>query len=365
MSLTTTAINSFKPTNKDVFHTDSNGLYLRVAKTGTKTFLYRSRTGGTARWITLGVYPSLTLADARRRALDLSTGMLPSHITAQTAYDEWLSRSINKTYKSPLQVKQRMDKHFLPKFGQTKLASISRADLSSHLNEISATAPVQGNRVLTDIKLLFSYAVERGWLDDSPAALITQRTVGGKEKTRERVLTEDELVFLIHELRKDRFQPTTRYALAILLATGQRSGEVRGIVASEVIHRTWRLPPHRTKNGVGCSIYLPTPAGHIVRNTFKYLGNEPFKGMQGQTLARAVKRMGVTWTPHDLRRTMATTMADLGVAPHVIEKCLNHTMGGVMAIYNRAEYAAEKKAAWRLWAKYLLQLRKRPPVMGA
>jgi integrase len=81
--------------------------------------------------------------------------------------------------------------------------------------------------------------------------------------------------------------------------------------------------------------------------------------MDGQTLARVPARLKLGWTPHDLRRTMATHMADMGVMPHVIEKCLNHKMAGVMAVYNRAEYAAEKKAAWQLWQRKLLRLRKK------
>jgi integrase len=359
MSLTDTAIKRLKPTGKDAFHADSNGVYLRVAVSGSKTFLYRSRSGGVARWVTLGVYPTLTLADARAKAVALSTGMLPSHITVRTVYDEWILH-IRKTYKSPLQVEQRMATHFLPKFESQKTSSVTRAQLSSLLTELAATSPVQANRLLTNIKLMFAYAVERGWLDNSPAEVLTRKTAGGKEKSRERVLTSAELTALMQELTGERFGPAIRYALVILLVSGQRSGEVRGLVRDELRVDGWHIPPYRTKNGTACSVLLPNACIRLIRCAVKDLGNEPFKGMDRQQLARAVKRMGVTWTPHDLRRTMATKMADLGVAPHVIEKCLNHTMGGVMAIYNRSEYATEKKAAWRLWVRYLLAQRKGP-----
>lgn len=366
MALSDKGISALKPTTKDTFTSDGRGLYLRVHTSGTKTFMYRSRAGGSARWVTLGVYPSLSLADARKSSAQLAEGMLPTKITVQTVYDDWVVKSIRKTYKSPLQVEQRMTKHILPVFGDRPIAGVKRAELSKQLNDIADTAPVQGNRVLTDVKLLFSYAVERGWLEDSPAQLITQRTVGGKEATRSRVLSGDELHTLIGILRQDRFEPATRYALALLLLTGQRSGEVRGLRHTELQKNVWRIPEKRTKTGEAQTVTLPRISRTLTTYAIKELGNVPFDGMEGQTLARAVHRMKFSpqWTPHDLRRTMATHMSDLGVAPHVVEKCLNHKMPGVMAIYNRAEYAAEKKAAWRLWTKYLSSIRKKAPGEG-
>jgi integrase len=68
---------------------------------------------------------------------------------------------------------------------------------------------------------------------------------------------------------------------------------------------------------------------------------------------------GLTFTPHDLRRTFATRLSDLGVAPHVIEKLLNHKMPGVMAVYNRADYWPERVAAMEMWCKKVGELRRR------
>lgn len=363
MPLTTTTINSLKPQGKDQFHADGQGLYLRVGVSGSKTFLFRSRQNGKARWVTLGSYPAMSLADARKRVVTIDTA--PEKTTVQAAYDEWV-KHINKRYKSPLQITQRMGKHFTPSYGSKPVTSITRAQLSTLLTGIADTAPVQANRLLGDLKLFFNYCVERGWIDVSPAEAITRKTVGGTEASRDRVLTDDELAALVEVLLEDRFHAPTRYALTFLLITGQRSGEVRGLTKSELGFETgvWRLPPHRTKNNSTQAVLLPKRCFVLLASAVKELGAEPFKGMEGQTLSRAVKRMGVTWTPHDLRRTMATRMADMGVAPHVVEKCLNHTMGGVMAIYNRAEYAAEKKTAWRMWVRYILRVRKNSLRMG-
>lgn len=363
MPLTDRTIKTLKPLDKDKFYADGRKLYLRVHPTGTKTFHYRQQSQRGTRWIRLGEYPSLGLADARVIAANMTTGTIPLKRTIQACYDEWATH-INKTYKSPLQVRQRMEKHFTPEFGARNIAQVTRAEISSWLTAVAVTAPVQANRLLTDTKLLMSFAVERGWLESSPAELITQRTVGGREKTRDRYLTDAELVRFLQILQTDRFAPATRYALALLLITGQRSNEVRGLHSGELTGGAWRIPPQRAKNNIANIVSLPFLGKVVLASAIVELGSTPFDGMEGQVLARATNRMAFDppFTPHDLRRTMATHMADLGVAPHVIEKCLNHTLGGVMAIYNRSDYAAEKAAAWRLWARHLLKLaRKKAP----
>ena len=79
----------------------------------------------------------------------------------------------------------------------------------------------------------------------------------------------------------------------------------------------------------------------------------------------ALRRLGAFFTPHDLRRTFASRMADLGVAPHVIEKILNHKLEGMMAVYNHAEYMPEREAAMKLWGLKVAALRrKKSPALG-
>lgn len=362
MPLTETAIRNLKAADKHRFIADQGGLYLRVHPTGSKTFLYRSRVDGKATWETLGEYPALTLAQARRRVAEIKERGKPDNATVQDAYDGVLVR-IRKDYKRPETFEYKMTTYVLPVFGARKVASVTRVELGDFFSELAARAPVQANRVLTDVKIVFDYAIERGWIDASPAERLTRKKVGGKENSRSRVLDEDELRVLIHSLRTTRFAPATRYVLALLLLTGQRSGEVRGIQQSEVLHKTWVIPAHRTKSGVASHVTLGNIAKTLLSQAFNELGSAPFESMEPQVANRAMARMGFSpkATPHDLRRTMATKMADLGVLPHVIEKCLNHQMQGVMAIYNRADYSAEKAQAWRLWTKYLLKLRKKAP----
>ncbi len=364
--LTDVSARNLKPTATTRRVADTGGLYLWVYPSGDKTWMYRSRVGGSAKWVTLGEYPQVTLAQARRKLLDLKERGKPESATVQDAYDGVLVR-VRKDYKRPEAFEYKMQKYFLPVFGDRKLVTVTRVELASFFAKEAARAPVQANRVLTDVKIVFDHAIERGWIDESPVERLTRKKVGGREKSRSRVLNENELVRLIHSLRTPRFAPATRYVLSLMLLTGQRSGEIRGLTKAEVAGGAWTIPDHRTKSNVASYVTLPRLSARLISHALNELGSSPFGGMQPTVPNRALDRIGFEpkATPHDLRRTMATKMADLGVLPHVIEKCLNHQMTGVMAIYNRADYTVEKRAALRAWAKYLLSLRKKAPDIGA
>jgi integrase len=90
---------------------------------------------------------------------------------------------------------------------------------------------------------------------------------------------------------------------------------------------------------------------------FKKYGDRPFES-DHRALSQAARDLGCDWTPHDLRRTCATRMADLGVAPHIIEKILNHKMDGMMAVYNHSEYLTERRAASLVWGRAVARVRK-------
>jgi integrase len=371
MPLTDLKIKTLKAEDKDVFHSDGRKLYLRVYRNGSKVFVYRDQSSGSSRWVSLGTYPELGLADARKKVLVMAGKLSGDKVTVQTAYDEWIVRAIEKKYKSPKQVRDRMELHFTPKYGTRLLAQITRAELANCLSKVATTAPVQANRLLTDIKLLFNYAVTRGWLEGSPAQLLNQTVAGGREISKDRVLSDEELLELLGVLRHNwsaarqketAFDLRTRLALGLALLTGQRSGEIRSFTRAHFKGGVWRIPKQITKTTVDMQVQLGPVARRLCKLLLKEFGSEPFVvdgvPMAGQALSHATRYMkfAVPFTPHDLRRTMRTHMSDLGVMPHIGEKCLNHKLGGVLAIYDRGEYVVEKRAAWRAWERHLLQL---------
>lgn len=354
------SIKAIKPTSKHQFVADGSGLYLRVQPTGTKTWVYRSRLGGKARWVSLGNYPKLTLLDARRKALDLAGSELPENVTFGFAYDEYFKRVASKQYERSDIVAQRVEANLLPSLRNRNIASITRAELTSLLHLIvDRGSPVMANRTLTDVKHIFEYAVSRGWLRENPADRIARKIVGGKEMSRDVALTfeaiETFLYSLLNDLHGKRGMAyTTAAALYLCLLTGQRASEVLALMRrSKPEEKQFEFLPSETKMRRVHKIQLSRQARAVIR---LLRGTPPPN--DHRVLSHALRRLEAGFTPHDLRRTMATRLSDLGITPHVIEKMLDHQMTGVMAIYNRAEYAYECAEAWRLWGRKVAELRR-------
>ena len=323
-------------------HTDEGGLYLRVLESGRKSWISRTQTGGKDRWKVIGAYPAMGLAEARQRVQDIRNGKVS--ITVSEAAKAFLLH-VRAQYKDPEQVQRRFDVDILPTL-EGYLSDVTRQDVSDLLQKIvDRGSPVAANRTLADIKNLFAFAFEKGWIDGNPITPLTRRAVGGKEKPKSRNLSLGEIKSAL-ELN---VTPSTGWCLYFILLTGCRPSEA--IYA--IRHRTVVLPPEAVKSDRPHSI----PATAAVRAALKLAPPPP---KDHRVLSHALRRLEQTFTPHDLRRTFASRLADEGVPPHVIEKLLNHQMEGVMAVYNRAEYWPERVAAQKLWGLRLKQIKKRP-----
>jgi integrase len=200
--------------------------------------------------------------------------------------------------------------------------------------------------------------VERGIVDISP---ITGLKAPTKEESRDRVLEDDEIVRLLRACRNDVYP--FRQFVPILLATAQRRGELAEMRWSEVDldAKQWVIPADRSKNGkphvVPLSPYALDALNEVPRfldcdYVFTTTRNSPVSGFSKMLRRLSEGSQTSDWRLHDLRRTAASGMARAGVAPHVVEKVLNHisgTISGVAAVYNRYAYDAEKRAALDDW----------------
>ena len=186
------------------------------------------------------------------------------------------------------------------------------------------------------------------------------------ETTRARVLTDDELKAVWKAC-----DDTDHAAIVkLLLLTGQRAAEIGSLRWDEVKDDRIELPGQRTKNKRPHTVPLSDPAKAILDRFRKVgrvhvFGRDDAAGFRGwgvskQRLDERIAKAGApltAWVVHDLRRTAATRMAELGVQPHIVEAVLNHVSGhksGVAGIYNRATYDREKRAALNLWAEHVL-----------
>lgn len=337
MPLTETAIRRMPDPPKERLVGDERGLYLRCYPSGRRSWLYRTRVGGSWKTRNLGEWPAVSLAEARVKASALSGKVLPESVTFGALLDEWYQRRIEPRYRTTKTIEVYISKGKVWA-GNDRLAQLTTARLVSLLAKYAQASPVAANRCLSNWKQALGYAVERGYIDRNPLERTTARAVGGEERSRDRTLTDEEIRVLWADTHEHG--PLLRF----LLLTGLRVSEAQSArlehLEGDLLHI------RQNKSDRPHWVHLPPMALQLIGNHAGYL----FAQRSPTGVQARLKRAAVGWTPHDLRRTFATRVAGLGVAPHVVEKLLNHTLGGVLAVYNRHDYAEERIAATKLWA---------------
>ena len=326
-------------------YADGAELYLQVYPTGKKAFLLRRRVAGKQTKRVLGHYPELSLAAARDLVGKLRSGVVERTVAeAFTAYYAHLETQ----HRDPEQTRRPFEKDILPVLGDIQLSAIQKTDYTAILQAVVRRgAPSMANRMLVQIKRFLAWCEDQGWLSDNPLEKVARRSIGGKEHSRERMLTLAEIDDFLNLLLygANGMAAGTRWVLVGCLLTGCRVGEVM------VIGQDGNIP--ETKAGRPHSIPMTPHVRLWLRRRPTTLPADP------RVMSHALRRLKMTFTPHDLRRTFATQLAELGVAPHVVEKLLNHQMTGVMAVYNRAKYWPDRVAAQKLWGRTLARLRKK------
>jgi integrase len=235
---------------------------------------------------------------------------------------------------------------------------LSRVDINARLGALaSGVGRPSANRARASLSSFFSWAIREGLADANPVIAARRPEV---ETPRDRVLSDAELVAIWNAAGDDIFGKV----LKLLILTAQRRAEVGGITAQEVDleRRTWTLGADRTKNREQHIVPLSDQALAILRPVIAakpqgcLFGRNGFGGWS-RSRTDLDKRLPpmAPWVVHDIRRSVATKMADGGTPPYAVEAVLNHVghRGGVSGIYNRSTYAAEKRAALDRWAMRL------------
>lgn len=378
--LTARTVESVKPPlsgRLELRDDDVIGLILRVVASGRKTWSVWYRFNGRASRLTLGTFPTLGLADARKLAQaalrEAALGKDPAATkrelrkaeTFKELAEDYIERHAKPNKSSWREDRRALDRDLLPRLGNRKAREIKRRDILNILEDIKARgAPILANRTLEIVKKLFNWAVEQEILEFSPAAVI--KPVADKQ-TRERVLTDDEIRAVW--LALDAESAKVRAIFRLLFLTAQRKGEVSRMGAEQFdwSGSVWTIPAEHSKNGRAHRVPLSTLAREIV-DAFRPESDEGswlFAAEHGdgpvtrleKAVARIRKLSKVDFCPHDLRRTVASKMTgDLRVGRFVVERLLNHTDNSVTAVYDRHSYDHEKREALALWAERLSQI---------
>ncbi|HAT1924030.1 TPA: tyrosine-type recombinase/integrase [Legionella pneumophila] len=374
---------------KNRYHiTEGNGFCLRVSPKGTKTWFYRYKFGGKEKWLTIGNFPVMGVAEARKAFNDLweirqsdqdpeeiiQKKLLQKNNNVKTLVSDWYNNYIVKHRKQPQQIKQQIDADIIPLLGTLEIEKIQPRDISKALdNIVQRGSPVHANKVLSTLKQAFNYAVSRGEITINPAINIRARDIGGLEKPRDRNLDLDEIkkVWLFLDGDEHSMSIQIKNAIKIILLTGARTGELRLAKWSEFNFdkSLWIIPPENNKIGLSMKIHLSEltkklllEIKEITLSNFVLAGVDDDAPLGDKSISKAIqriqKRVGIPqWTAHDLRRTFATQLGEtLRIDPVVIEKCLGHKMPKIMATYNKDEMLYQRKEALDKWGSLIEEL---------
>jgi integrase len=365
------------------FDDEIPGFGLRLREGGSRTWIYQYQLGSKQRRIVIGKAGALKPEKARELAGDLhatvrlggdpaatkAAGKANAALSLKAIADRYLARQkLRLRPRSYVEVERHILKHAKQLHGMP-IAAIDQRTWAARLGEVAdSKGLVTANRTRASLSALYGWAMKEGLVAANPIALTNKHA----EEERERTLSDSELVAVWQACREDDYGRIIR----ILLLTGQRLSEISGLRWPEVSleKRLIELPGSRTKNKRAHQIPISDAVAAILMAqprtegrdlVFGYGENRPFSGWTAakekldERIAEATGKPLPHWTVHDLRRTAATRMADLGVLPHVVEAVLNHVSGhkaGIAGIYNRAVYAPEKAQALAQWAAHVTAL---------
>lgn len=399
MRITKTSIDHTQPGAKDQLFWDDRlpGFGIKVTPKGSKVFVYQYRLGGRGspvRRYTIGKFGPITADQARREceklSLQVAQGIDPQRVKTDTAriavelafaayvlrfHAEYLAMSWPSSHRETLSLLRR---YAIPVLGTKPLPEITRKDITAAVAR--ARGKVATARLLfAALRKMMKWAVNQGDIERSPMEGMEPPV---KALSRERVLSDAELrlVWLASGSLGYPFAHTVR----LLILTGARREEVTSLDWSELSREdaVWTLPSSRSKNGVAARqplsslamTELDTVAGcddgwpkdgllFTTTGTTPISGHSRAKARLDRAIAEIATKEGVAsptqWRLHDIRRTVATGLQRLGVRFEVTEAVLNHVSGargGVAGVYQRHDWADEKRAALQAWAEHIEHL---------
>ncbi|WP_337051205.1 tyrosine-type recombinase/integrase [Proteus terrae] len=386
--LTDTKLRSLKPQDKLYKVSDRDGLYVAVTKSGVISFRYDYRFNGRRETVTFGRYSAdgITLAEARAELIEakrlLNVGISP----ASKKRDGIESKKIGTVFKdytvnflndaqyadSTRAMKEAIiEKEIYPVFGKLQLEEITTPRLRALCEKIKDRgAKATALQVREIVGSVFTYAIDRGYEITNPADAIKASSIGTFQ-ARERAMSPKEIGILFRELENYSCYPTLKLAVKFVLLTLVRKSEFIHATWDEIDfkNRQWVIPKGRMKGRKEHVIYLSDQAMDILTgmkvcamgsdylmpgryDIKKPLSNAALNNVIDGTVKR-INEKGIEFEPvtvHDLRRTASTLLHEAGYNSDWIEKCLAHVQNGVRAVYNKAEYAEQRRKMLQEWA---------------
>ncbi len=376
-----------------VAKSDGDGLTFTLSAAGTASWVLRYRYGGKQREKTIGKFPDISLKKARELAsadrVRIQQGMdvgrekqIEKHeqIKAMTVkslvadYEEKVLPGLAAS--TGVSRRQKIRTYIFPAIGHLTARDVSGADLVDLLERVNAKHPKQVKEVLSVVKTIFDHAQSKKIIDINPAVGISHKAisgVAGRAGSTRIMLNDDEIKALLTALGKAN--RTVEFVTRILLSTAVR---IQALMLAEWAHvdfekKTWLIPPGDgrksirefvvplTEQVIGYFQELKKIAGRsdyvvpVIKKRKE--GDYPMQpGSVNHALERVCADLGDkirAFSPHDLRSTARSHLGALGVPVAIAERCLNHTLGGLIAVYDQHDYLVERRKALEQWSTKL------------
>lgn len=405
-----------KATNKEQLIPDGGNLYVRIrpiSDGGAKSFRFFYRFEGKQKWLTLestelpaarderdtcaallktGIDPNLerTLQKERIRQQQLDEQEAITKLKARVTVNDLFARWHNIDLigrKDRDEVARMFNKDVLPDLGELFVEDVRKGHIGLIIDKLKMRGVHHlARNLLKLMRQMFRFAVSRDIIEFDPTASLSVAKMTTAPTERDRTLSDIEIRALARQMPDANLLKSTECAVWIALSTMCRIGELSKAKSSALDFElnTWTIPEENSKNGKAHTIYLsdfaleqfkvlkslatsdiwifPNRGGssHVCEKSItKQVGGRQSENILSNRSKdnQALVLAGGKWTPHDLRRTGATMMGDLGIAPDVIEKCLNHTEENkVKRIYQRQKLEVEQAEAWQILGKHLTSL---------
>ena len=388
MELTDTALKAMRPKDKPYTRADGRGLYVEIFPTGGVVWRYRYRINGKQEKLTLGKYPALSLKNARIKrdeaAQAAAKGTSPAQekqlakvaaaatVTVADFGDRFLREVVTKDRKNLAIPRRYFEKSIVPLIGIKAMRDVTTEDVRRVIwRKKDEGFDAAAGEIRGVLKRMFDFALTCGLVTLNPVLALPMRHVH-KAKSRERALSPDEVRVFLKAAMESNIRRQFKLGLQLILLTMVRKSEL--LLARwehvDFEQAEWQIPVENSKTGKPHIVYLSRQAVVLFKDLQLLAGGSelvlPGRGSLTKPFAHnaintalktALKGQPIpAFTIHDLRRTASTLLHENGWPSDVVEKALNHTVGGVRGVYNRAEYAAQRREMLQFWADFIEQL---------
>ena len=391
MNLTVSKINSLRPKQKRYTVADGGGLFMDITPNGSMSWIFRYRLNGKQEKVKIGPYPEFSLKDAREKrgsmAVEVARGISPAeekrklrasseagslrNPTVRDFGERYLAEQVDRNWKDPSNESRNLKKELFAEFGDRLLKDITVLDVQSLVyRKRDGGHPAAAIQLRSAIKRMYDYAIERRLVTINPATMVATRYIG-KAVRRKRHLTSREIREFLQVVYQSNIRRQFKLALHIILLTLVRKSMLLEALWNEIDFEAgeWNIPKEHVKGRKREEhdhvVYLSNQVIGMLRELQSLAGysryvlpgrSSPNKPFSKNALNHALEGLTFEMDPftiHDLRRSAATLLNEKGWDENIVEKALSHEKNGIAGIYNRAQYADQRKKMLQWWADYV------------